>query len=224
MFHPLDHPLERGWVGRIDGEQVVQLAAQTLQSFFTGGGTAREHAVYPLAEVCLLAPILHPPSVRVFDEQAAFAFANPAAIVGPRAVVRAPGAPLELLPRLAAIVGADGELAGYTLLADWRLPSASPPKDRDFALGLGPVLVTRDALVPDGLEVVARVDGEERECGRLDGFDWAAAHDLAAVGTTLRPGDVLAGPASGRVGDVEPGSSVEIEVEGVGTLGAATSG
>ena len=47
MFHPLDHPLERGWVGRIEGERVIHLAAQTLQSFFTGGGTAREHAEYP---------------------------------------------------------------------------------------------------------------------------------------------------------------------------------
>ena len=58
MFHPLDHPLERGWVGRIDGDQVVHLAAQTLQSFLTGGGSAREHAVYPLAEVRLLSPVL----------------------------------------------------------------------------------------------------------------------------------------------------------------------
>ena len=87
MFHPLDHPMERGWVGRIDGEHVVHLAAQTLQSFFTGGGGAREHAVYPLDDVCLLAPVLHPPAVRVFESQGSFAFANPAAIIGPRAEV-----------------------------------------------------------------------------------------------------------------------------------------
>ena len=80
----------------------IQLAAQTLQSFFTGGGTAREHAEYPLAEVALLAPVLHPPSVRVFDDQTSFAFANPTAIVGPgrarssgrrRAVACARGSP-----------------------------------------------------------------------------------------------------------------------------------
>ena len=47
MFHPVGHPMERGWVGRVDGDRVVHLAAQTLQSFFTGGGTAREHAQYP---------------------------------------------------------------------------------------------------------------------------------------------------------------------------------
>src|SRR3990170_906034 len=87
MFHPLEHPMERGWVGRIDGDRVIQLAAQTLQSLFTGGGTAREHAEYPLAGVHLLAPVLHPPAVRVFEDQTTFAFANPAAIVGPGAQV-----------------------------------------------------------------------------------------------------------------------------------------
>jgi 2-keto-4-pentenoate hydratase/2-oxohepta-3-ene-1,7-dioic acid hydratase in catechol pathway len=136
--------------------------------------------------------------------------------------VAAPGAPLDVLPRLAAIVGADGELAGYTLLADWRLPAASPPKDRDFALGLGPLLVTPGALAPDPLEVVVRVEGEERGRGRLDGLDWPAARDLAAAGTVLRPGDVLAGPAAVRVQGVERGSSVDVVVEGIGTLSAVT--
>ena len=44
MFTPRELALERGWPGRIDGDRVVQLAAQTFQEFFTGGGTAREHA------------------------------------------------------------------------------------------------------------------------------------------------------------------------------------
>jgi hypothetical protein len=44
MFSPVDLDLARGWPGRIDGDRVMQLAAQTLQSFFTGGGEAREHA------------------------------------------------------------------------------------------------------------------------------------------------------------------------------------
>ena len=59
---------------------MIQLAAQTLQAFFTGGGQAREHAEYPLADVVFRAPVLHPPSVRIFDEGGDFAFANPAAI------------------------------------------------------------------------------------------------------------------------------------------------
>ena len=53
MFSPKDLELERGWPGRIDGDRVVQLAAQTLQAFFTGGGGAREHAVFALEDVVL---------------------------------------------------------------------------------------------------------------------------------------------------------------------------
>jgi len=55
MFTPKELDLERGWPGRIEGDRVIQLAAQTLQSFFTGGGGAREHAEYQLADVVLAA-------------------------------------------------------------------------------------------------------------------------------------------------------------------------
>ena len=41
MFSPKELGLERGWPGRIEGDRVIQLAAQTLQSFFSGGGQAR---------------------------------------------------------------------------------------------------------------------------------------------------------------------------------------
>ena len=222
MFHPLDHAMERGWVGRIDGERVVHLAAQTLQSFFTGGGGAREHAAYALDDVCLLAPVLHPPAVRVFESQASFAFANPAAIVGPRAEISSGSPQLAVLPRLAGVVGADGALGGLTILAEWRDPRRPPPKDRDFALGLGPLLVTRDALEPDGAEGVVRVGGEERLRAHFGGFDWDAARELAAVGTALRPGDLVAGPALGVVG-VEAGSSVEVDVDGIGVLAQSVS-
>src|SRR6185503_10206775 len=67
MFRPKGTGLERGWPGRVDGDEVVQLAAQTLQAFFTGGGGAREHARYRLDEVELRPPVLHPPGVRVFS-------------------------------------------------------------------------------------------------------------------------------------------------------------
>ena len=66
MFSPREADLERGWPGRVDGDRVVQLAAQTLEAFFTGGGGAREHAEYPLADVEFRPPVLHPASVRVF--------------------------------------------------------------------------------------------------------------------------------------------------------------
>jgi Fumarylacetoacetate (FAA) hydrolase family len=217
MFHPVDHPLKRGWVGRIDGEHVIQLAAQTLQAFFTGGGSAREHAVYPLDGVQLLAPVLHPPSVRVFEDQHSFAFANSAAMVGPNAEISRRES-LQLLPRLAGVLGAEGALGGFTVFGDWRRPRLSPPKDRDFALALGPVVVSPDELDPDGLEAVVRVDAEERLRSRFEGFDWGAACTHAADGTTLRPGDLLAAPALDAVSELAPGSTVELEVEGIGAL------
>jgi hypothetical protein len=220
MFHPLDQPLKRGWVGRVDGDHVTWLAAQTLQSFFTGGAAAREHAIYRLEGVRLLAPVLHPPAVRVFEEQGSFAFVNPAAIVGPSATIR--GTDLHLLPRLTAVIGDAGAIGGFTALAEWRRADRSPPKDRDFALGLGPLVVTTDELDAEGLEGVVRIDGTECLRGRFDGFDWAAARDLAAEGTTLYAGDLLAGPTLGSL-DVGTGTSLELDVEGVGALVQAVS-
>lgn len=219
MFCPLDHPMKRGWVGRIDGDHVIHLAAQTIQSYFTGGGAAREHAVYPIEAVRLLAPVLHPPAIRVFEAQRAFLFANPAAIVGPGAEIESNGANLSLLPRVAAVIGLDGAMDGYTVFADWRRPALSPPKDRDFAVGLGPLVLTPDERDSNDLEAIVRVDGEERFSGRFDRFDWTTARDFAAEGTVLRPGDLLAGPAVGTVENIAPGSSVQLTVKGIGELG-----
>jgi hypothetical protein len=42
----------------------------------------------------------------------------------------------------------------------------------------------------------------------VDGFDWAAAAALAAEGTRLLPGDLLAAPSSGDVQGISPGSIV----------------
>jgi hypothetical protein len=227
MFHPLDHPMERGWVGRIEGDRVIQLASQTLQSLFTGGGSAREHAEYPLAQVRLLAPVLHPPSVRVFDDQMVFAFANPAAIVGPGADLstrREPSctsplrAGLTIIARTAGVIGADDAVAGFTAFAEWRDPARTAPKDRDFALGIGPVVVTPDELGFAGLEAIVRIDGVERARGRFGSFDWDAARDLAAAGTRLYPGDLLAGPPLGAVEGTASGQSSELEVKGIGVL------
>jgi hypothetical protein len=214
MFHPVGHPLERGWVGRVDGDRVVQLAAQTLQSFFTGGGTAREHAEYPLAEVRLLPPVLHPPSIRLFDGEAFFAFANPAAILGHEGEVSV-GADLVLAPRIAGVIGTDGALAAFTILAEWRDPTREPPKDRDFSLGLGPVAVTAGDFDPGACTLVVRVDGEELAYP-VTAFDWSAAVTLAAERTRLYPGDLLAAPSCGFVEGI--GRIAQIEVAGIGTL------
>lgn len=201
MFSPKDRKLERGWPGRIDGDCVIQLAAQTLQSFFTGGGDAREHADYPLDDVVLRAPVLHPPSVRVFTRDGDFSFANPASIHGPDDVVRVPRGADEVVPvaRLAAIIGAEGALGGYTLMNDWDAPGLRGAKALDFAISLGPIVVT-----PDELEV-----------------DWVDFRELlahAAANTRLLPGDVIAAPGGQRKEPVRAGDTAEVSLPPFGTL------
>jgi hypothetical protein len=170
MFSPRDQDLERGWPGRIDDDTVIQLAAQTLQSFFTGGGQAREHANYPLADVVFRAPVLRPPSVRIFDEGGDFAFANPAAIIAVDEKPNVPGA--EQVERAAAIMGADGVIGGFTPLVEWVAPQLDGAKQHDFALTLGPVVTTPDEGAPPGV-------------------DWELLVAHAAENTTLYPGDLI---------------------------------
>ena len=172
MFTPADLELERGWPGRIEGDSVTPLAAQTLQSFFASGSSAREHAAYPLGEIALRAPVLEPPAIRIFDEPGVFAFANPTAIRSPGSEIQRPGGRLDAACRLVAVIGADGAIAGWTGLVEWRAPELATPKDRDFALLLGPIVETDPP----------------------DAFDWEGARTLAAANTRLRPGDLLAGP------------------------------
>lgn len=175
MFSPMAQELERGWPGRIDGDHVVQLAAQTLQAFFSGGGSAREHASYPIDEVVLRAPVLHPPSVRLFDGTGDFAFANPAAIIAAEQPVRRPPGVGDIVPvdRMAAIVAADGRIGGFTPMIEWVAPELAGAKARDFALSLGPIVTTPDEHTPAGV-------------------DWERIVAYAAAGTRLYPGDVLA--------------------------------
>ena len=266
MFHPLGKQLERGWVGRIEGDRVIHLAAQTLQSFFTGGSAAREHAEYRLDEVQLKAPVLHPPAVRDFYafeqhvatarasrglevppewyEQPVFYFSNPAAIFGPDDEIPYPVGTQELDYELevAAVIGAEGAIAGFTLLNDWSARDLQraemkvglgPAKGKDFATSIGPIVLTMDEFPGDEAELIARVNGEERSRGNLRDmyFSWERIRDHAARNTVLRPGDLL---GSGTVGTgcilelsgspdwdgrwLQPGDVVELEAEWIGVL------
>ena len=215
MFHPRTTPMERGWVGRLEGDEVVHLAAQTLQHLFTGGGSARDHARYPLAEVELLAPLPSPPSVRVFDTSGSFEFANPAAIVGPDAVAKTPdSAPILVDAGLAALVGLDAVVA-VAPVARLRAPALEPPKDRDFAIALGPWFTTIDEA-PEAPTLQVTGEGVAAE-GGAGTFDWEAARRFAAANTRLRVGDLLVAPAAATV-EVPPAGAVSIDVEALGTL------
>jgi fumarylacetoacetate (FAA) hydrolase len=226
MFTPIEHEI-RGWPGRIEGDRVVQLAAQTLEAFFTGGGQAREHAEYALADVRLLAPV-RPPSVRDFyafeDIQNAARVGRPGVPSGTRSrpstsrtpprsaaedrfpIRRAPRRSLRA--RVAAVIGANGQIGGFTLMNDWSARDLQrremriglgPAKGKDFATSLGPIVVTPDELGDLRLEMVARVNGEERSRGNLGDMyhSWEAILAHASRNTELRPGDILGSAWSG---------------------------
>jgi len=258
MFTPRELELERGWPGLVEGDTVIQLAAQTLQSFFTGGGNARHHAEFPLEDVRFLAPVRYPPSVRDFYafeqhvktaraarglevpaewyEVPVFYFSNPAAIFGPGDVIPYPEGTEELdyELELAAVIGDEGRIGGFTVMNDWSARDLQrkemrvglgPAKGKDFATSIGPLVVTADEL---GDEMVARVNGEERSRGRLSDmyFSWEQIREQAARNTVLRPGDLLGSGTVGtgcilELGDgrwLQPGDVVELEVEGIGVL------
>ena len=111
---------------------------------------AREHAEYPLADVVFRAPVLHPPSVRIFDADGDFVFANPAAIKPGGEDPGVPGA--EPVERVAAIIGADDAIGGFTPLVEWVAPQLQGAKQRDFALALGPFVTTPDEGAPPGVD------------------------------------------------------------------------
>jgi fumarylacetoacetate (FAA) hydrolase len=261
MFTPRDLQLERGWPGIVEGDTVVQLAAQTLQAYFTGGGGARRHAEYPLTDVDFRPPVLHPPSVRDFYafeqhvktaralrgqevppewyELPVFYFSNPAAIYGPEDEIPAPPDSNELDYELevAAIIGADARIGGFTVMNDWSARDLQraemkvglgPAKGKDFATSIGPLLVTPDEFDGASGTMVARVNGEERSRGNLADMyhSWDAIVAHAARSTHLRPGDIL---GSGTVGTgcilehgdgrwLHAGDVVELEVDDIGIL------
>jgi fumarylacetoacetate (FAA) hydrolase len=220
MFTPKERDLERGWPGRIDGDEVIQLAAQTLEAFFSGGGKAREHDVYALSEVRLRPPVLHPPSVRSFTRGLDFHFSNPASIYGPEDEIPYPKGSEQLDYEIggAAIIGAGGMIAGFTVVNDWTARGLDGAKRKDFATSLGPFVVTPDEYDGTSGDIVARVNGEERWRGSLEPpGSWEELRAYAARNTRLVPGDVLSF-AIVRGGPVHRGEVVELESEELGVL------
>jgi fumarylacetoacetate (FAA) hydrolase len=141
-FRPADGPPE-GWPGRVEGDHVVRLEAPDLTAVLAQRGMVPDGATYRTADVQLLTPVPRPPSVRdffAFEQHIAtaranrgssvpaewyefpvFYFSNPAAMFGPGAEIPYPAgtAMLDYELEVAAIVGAGGEIGGFTIMNDW---------------------------------------------------------------------------------------------------------
>jgi fumarylacetoacetate (FAA) hydrolase len=257
-------------VGMLDGAEVRAVAAPTMLDWLAGEGREDTGEVHPLSAVALRAPVPEPPSLRDFyafeghvaagwrrrgapiPEQwyraPAFYFSNPASIHGPGEAVRRPAATrmLDFELEIAAVMGADGEIAGFTLMNDWSARDVQreevavllgPAKAKDFATSLGPWIATPDELpYRDGrlhLEAWVTVNGVEvgRGSAADQHFSWPEMVAHAARDTRVRPGDVLGSGTLNRgclleLGAleggrwIEPGDVVALHADGLGTLEA----
>ena len=201
MFHPVGHPLERGWVGRVDGDTsrpagrtdpAVVLHRRRYRARARGvsarGGRApeprcciRPRSGSSTSRTPSCSPIrpLSAAPARRFPERTVWRW---------RRGSPPSSAPAEFLPR------SRSSRSGA-------IRSEEPPKDRDFALGLGPVAVTAETFEPDACTQLVRVDGLERVRQLSPAFDWHEAVGLAADRTKLYPGDLVAGPSCARRAD-----------------------
>jgi fumarylacetoacetate (FAA) hydrolase len=260
--------LARGGVAEVRGDALRVLEAPTMLAWLEGAGRRATGEELPLEGTPLLAPVPEPPSLRDFYafegharrgaelrgvelarhwyEAPVFYFSNPASVVGPGAPVARPegSTRLDFELETCAVVGADGEIAGFTLLNDWSARDIQraemsvglgPAKGKDFATSLGPFLVTLDELPYEGgrlhLEATVTLDGREltRSNAAEQHHPWPAILAQAARGTRLRTGDLLGsgtlnrgcllelGPVDGDRW-IEPGDVVALQADVLGTL------
>ncbi len=94
-------------------------------------------------------------------------------------------------------------------------------KGFDTFCPMGPRLVPLADLPPlDELEVICRVNGEERQHGYVHQMAFDIPTILAYISEimTLEPGDLIATGTPSGVGPLHPGDRVEVEVPGIGVL------
>jgi 2-keto-4-pentenoate hydratase/2-oxohepta-3-ene-1,7-dioic acid hydratase in catechol pathway len=91
-------------------------------------------------------------------------------------------------------------------------------KGFDTFCPLGPVIETEFEVANQAIET--RVNGEVRQSGRLDEMVHSVASVIAYASAvfTLLPGDVILTGTPAGVGPIVEGDTVEVTVEGIGTL------
>lgn len=97
-------------------------------------------------------------------------------------------------------------------------PTFARAKSFDTFCPLGPAIQVGGDL--EDLEVITRVDGQERQRGHARDMTWGIV-DLvryAATIMTLEPGDVILTGSPAGVGTLAPGNRLEVEIPGIGVL------
>jgi len=118
-------------------------------------------------------------------------------------------------------------IAGYTCANDVtardiqrREGPFTRAKGFDTFCPVGPALRPADGFEPAEHRLTGRVDGETRQSSRLDDFIFPIPEALAFISDimTLCVGDVVLTGTPAGVGSIEAGQTVEVAVDGIGTL------
>lgn len=173
---------------------------------------------------------------------------NPESVIGPEEEVVWPSYTdqMDYELELACIIGREGRdipateaeqfIFGYTVMNDFSARDfqakemsigLGPAKGKDFATALGPWVVTPDEIGDVyNLAMTARVNGELWSEGNTSSIHWTFGEMIqhASRSETLIPGDLI---GSGTVGlgcgkelgrYLQPGDTVELEIQNIGVL------
>jgi 2-keto-4-pentenoate hydratase/2-oxohepta-3-ene-1,7-dioic acid hydratase in catechol pathway len=93
-------------------------------------------------------------------------------------------------------------------------------KGFDTFCAAGPWMIPKEDLDLSGLRVVTRVDGEVRQDGSVGDMLFPVDAIIAYVSAfmTLEAGDLIATGTPPGVGPMQPGSIVQVQIDGIGTL------
>src|SRR5205823_6966267 len=129
--------------------------------------------------------------------------------------------------RNVAAAEAEKYIFGYTCVNDVTARDLQR-KDVQFTRGkgfdtfcpVGPWIVRREDVVFDDLRVRTLLDGEVKQDGSVRDMIFSLSAIIAFVTQfmTLEPGDLIATGTPSGVGPMQVGSTVSIEIPGIGTL------
>ena len=164
-------------------------------------------------------------------------FKPPSAVIGPgEEIVLPPSSRVDYEAELAIIIdrrcrnvrakNAMEVIRGYACMNDVSDREAQGweknwvrAKGFDTSAPLGPVIVTKDEI-EGPFHVVLRLNGEIRQDGSTSDLVFSIPEIIAEITAyiTLEPGDVIATGTPAGVGPLSPTDTVEVEIEGIGTL------